>query len=395
MSVYVKPCAKCRRSRRSKTTPTRRRKACPECRWIAIAPPSLKRKSLGVFGTKRDAENAVNDAVLNAERGIDLAPSRVTVKDLLSRYLANRESLGRGAKTLSEYRRVNKRYIEPRLGSFMVAKLRPGHVSEWIATLLKEGGEVLKDAKKGRELAPKTVLHAVTLLSAALAWGTRVQLVARNVCVLVSAPSVRRSEAKSLTSDEITRLLFVSRGSRWGAFVTLALTIGARRGELCGLNWEHVDLEEGRVTIRQSVSQIKDSVTIKGTKSGRARVVPLSRIAVEALKTQKALQEADKASVGERYRDEGAIFTDELGNRLTPMATTNGFARLARKARYLDNPAARRAAYGRYDDALARCRSYDCRGDPRTQQSNRHATGLLACRAWTTARRDRPSRRAH
>jgi integrase len=271
-------------------------------------------------------------AVLNAERGIDIAPSRVSVNDLLSRYLADRESLGRGAKTLSEYRRVNERYIEPRLGSFMVAKLRPGHVSEWIATLLKEGGEILKDAEKGRALAPKTVGHAVTLLSAALAWGTRMQLVARNVCELVSAPSVHRSEAKSLTSDEITRLLFVSRGSRWGAFVTLALTIGARRGELCGLNWEHVDLEEGRVTIRQSVSQIKNSVTIKGTKSGRARKLPLSRMAIEALKTQKALQEDDKANADALYQDEGAVFTDELGHRLTPMAATNGFARLARKA---------------------------------------------------------------
>ena len=86
---------------------------------------------------------------------------------------------------------------------------------EWIATLLKEGGAVLKDAEKGRPLSPKTVLHAITLLSAALTWGTRVQLVARNVCTLVSAPRARRSEAKALSSDEITRLLFVSRGSRW------------------------------------------------------------------------------------------------------------------------------------------------------------------------------------
>jgi hypothetical protein len=99
-----------------------------------------------VFGTKREAESAVNEAVLNAERGIDLAPSRVTVKELLDRYLADRESLGRGAKTMDEYRRFNVLYIEPRLGSFAVAKLRPGHVSEWIATLLKEGGLVLKDA---------------------------------------------------------------------------------------------------------------------------------------------------------------------------------------------------------------------------------------------------------
>jgi integrase len=332
MSVYVKPCADCRRSRRAKTTPARKRKVCPGCRWIAIAPPSLARKSLGVFGTKREAESAVNEAVLNAERGIDLAPSRVTVGELLDRYLADRESLGRGAKTMDEYRRFNALYIEPRLGSFAVAKLRPGHVSEWIATLLKEGGLVLKDAEKGRVLSPKTVRHAFALLSGALSWGTRVQLVARNVCELVSAPSVRPSEAKALSSDEITRLLFVSRRSRWGGFVTLALTLGARRGELCGLNWEHVDLEVGRLTIRQSICQIKGSVTVKGTKSGRSRVLPLSRMAIEALNAQKALQAEDRMRVGGLYRDEGALFTDELGHRLTPRAATNAFARLAVKA---------------------------------------------------------------
>ena len=47
----------------------------------------------------------------------------------------------------------------------------------------------------------------------------------------------------------------------------------------------------------------------------------------------KALQEADRATAGAAlYRDEGAIFTDEIGHRLTPMAATNGFARLARRA---------------------------------------------------------------
>jgi len=332
VSVYVKPCAKCRRAEKTRKTPRRKRKACPECRWIGIAPPSLERKSLGVFGTKREAEKAVNDAVLNAERGVDLAPSRVTVKDLLDRYLADRQSLGREAKTLHEYQRFNRLYIDPHLGKFKVSKLRPAHVGDWVATLLKQGGMVLKDADTGRALSPKSVRHAFTLLSAALAWGTRVQLVARNVCELVSAPTVGPSEARAFTSDEITKLLFVSRGSRWGAFVILALTLGARRGELCGLNWEHVDLEEGCVTIRQSVSQIKDSVRIKRTKSRRVRVLPLSRMAIEALRTQKALQESDKTSAGELYRDDGAVFADELGGRLTPKAATNGFARLARKA---------------------------------------------------------------
>ena len=73
-------------------------------------------------------------------------------------------------------------------------------------------------------------------------------------------------------------------------------------------------------------------MTIKETKSRRTRVIPLSRLAIEALKTQKALQEADKAKAEAHFRDEGAVFTDEIGHRLTPMAATNAFARLARKA---------------------------------------------------------------
>lgn len=104
---------------------------------------------------------------------------------------------------MDEYRLFTALYIEPCLGSFAVAKLRPGHVSEWIATLLKEGGLIVKGTPQGRALSPKTVRHAFALLSAALTWGMRVQLVARNVCALVSAPSVRQSEARALTSDEI------------------------------------------------------------------------------------------------------------------------------------------------------------------------------------------------
>ena len=47
---------------------------------------------------------------------------------------------------------------------------------------------------------------------------------------------------------------------------------------------------------------------------------------------QKASQEADKARAEVLYREEDAIFTDEIGRRLSPKAATNAFARLAVKA---------------------------------------------------------------
>ena len=93
--------------------------------------------------------------------------------------------------------------------------------------------------------------------------------------------------------------------------------------------------EAGTLTIRRSFSQIKGAVRLKATKTGRTRVVPLSRLAADALGKQKARQAADRLAAGQHYRPdpEGAVFTDEFGDRTTPMAATNAFARLAKKAK--------------------------------------------------------------
>jgi len=46
----------------------------------------------------------------------------------------------------------------------------------------------------------------------------------------------------------------------WGTFVWLAMTAGARRGELCALRWDLLDLENAVVSIRTSIAQL-DAVT--------------------------------------------------------------------------------------------------------------------------------------
>lgn len=39
----------------------------------------------------------------------------------------------------------------------------------------------------------------------------------------------------------------------FGTFVRIAAATGARRGEICGLQWGHVDLGQGRISFEQSV----------------------------------------------------------------------------------------------------------------------------------------------
>ena len=143
---------------------------------------------------------AGRDALAARDRGIDLAPAKVTVADVLTRYLRDRK--GRcAAKTLQEYEKIANRYIIPHLGAKALAKLRPAHIAEWQQTLAERGGD------EGRALSAKTTFHARSLLSASLRWACKMQLLVVNPCTAVDAPIVRRSDAKALTRDEIGRLL--------------------------------------------------------------------------------------------------------------------------------------------------------------------------------------------
>lgn len=58
------------------------------------------------------------------------------------------------------------------------------------------------------------------------------------------------------------------------ALVLLAITTGARRGELVSLKWADVDLKDGRATIHD-------------TKNGEQRTLPLAGKALEALRQLK------------------------------------------------------------------------------------------------------------
>ena len=115
-----------------------------------------------------------------------LSPKTVTVAELLDRYLADREALGRGAKTLQEYRGCADRLIRPHLGGAALAKLRPARIAEWVAELLKRGGKPTKGADgklHARPLSAKSVHHAFAFSMApcasGFAWSLSAEILAR------------------------------------------------------------------------------------------------------------------------------------------------------------------------------------------------------------------------
>jgi integrase len=87
---------------------------------------------------------------------------------------------------------------------------------------------------------------------------------------------------------------------RLEALFVLSLMPGLRPGELRKLTWDHVDLDEGIIHVRRSVSRTGD---VKTPQAKRSLVLP--RRAVEALKQHKKGRAAERLKVGALYTTPG------------------------------------------------------------------------------------------
>ena len=156
------------------------------------------------------------------------------------------------------------------------------------------------------------------------------ELVGRNPCEAVTRPTVRRSDAKALSPDKISRLLDGASGSRRESFVTLALATGSRR-----------DLEAGTFTVRASMSETwrKEGdkrvrpVERKGTKSDPVRVIPLAPFAIDAFRARRKAHLEDRLRAGGLWETSRAILTDYVGRRYRPMQANDAYRTIATKSK--------------------------------------------------------------
>jgi integrase len=335
VSVHIKPCGKCRRARAQRPVAKRVKKNCGDCRWTAIVPPRLGRKSLGVFDTKGAAEAAFQEALVNHRRGIELLPSRLLVSSVMDRYLAD----GTGdlsVTTLHRYRELWNIHGSA-LAKFQVSDLRKVHITTLYARLQREPRGIRKP------LNSRTVLHLHRVMHRAFKWAVDQDLVSSNIFAKVKPPKVQQADTRALTMEQASAFFGLAAGHRFEAFFLIAAMTGARRGELCGLKWEDVDLDSGSIVIRSSLASTRvrkgdrsegaAATFLKGTKSGKSRNVPLDVDAVAALRRVKAAQAKDelRAHPG-TYKDDGFVFADAQGGPVKLDAPTKAFREVAMAA---------------------------------------------------------------
>jgi|SRR5918998_5958999 integrase len=128
-------------------------------------------------------------------------------------------------------------------------------------------------------------------------------------------------EMRPLSADETQRLLEAARGNRLEALYVLAVTTGMRRGELLGLTWSDVDLENSRLSIRRALTRTDNGKRValgEPKTKGSRRTVKLTQRAVEALRRHLERQLGEIEAAGDLYGDHGLVFTTKVGTPINP-----------------------------------------------------------------------------
>jgi integrase len=222
--------------------------------------------SKGGFRTKKECQQALNEALAALRTGTFVEPSQRTVAGfLVEEWLPAMHPPRVRPSTWLSYRKNVERHIVPALGRLPLQRLTPAQLTAFYRGLLQDGHR-----RRRGGLAPKTVRNIHGALHAALRDAVRWGYVARNVAAAADLPKSMTPEMQVWSPEQLRAFLDHVRDDRLYAVWLLLATTGMRRGEVAGLRWDDVDLDAGRVSPRRPRVVVRGCFTTV-VHSGRAR----------------------------------------------------------------------------------------------------------------------------
>ncbi|MFD9904536.1 tyrosine recombinase XerC [Streptomyces sp. NPDC059063] len=294
-------------------------------RWIASASlgydPRGKRIVKRASGrTKTAAKAKLKEVLRDYEDGLAIAPTGYTVKDAVTDWLAYGLPGRDENSTLGTCKSLCKCHVIPDLGARKLRDLSADDVDRW----LEEKAKVLSTTSL-------TMIRACLNRSVKRAMAR--DKVKRNVVELCDVPTGQPGRpSKSLSLAQAEGVLVAAEESPMYAYITVSLLTGGRTEELRPLTWEHVDLEGDpeaepavppHIAVWRSVRRTGDTKTRKSR-----RTLALPGRAIDALKVQRERQRLQRVAAGDRWRENGLVFTTSVGTQLDATAARREFRRV-------------------------------------------------------------------
>ena len=226
--------------------------------------------------------------------------------------------------TLNGYRMNLENHIIP---YFKPLQLR---LRDLRAVHLTQFCEEMSHKKKadGNLLSGSSIKKLYSNLRTALDYAVTHELIDQNPARIAKAPKAQAYEASYLSIPQITSLWKGCKGSIIEPAVFLTSIYGFRRGEICGLRWENVDIPQRNLRIYETRTQAQGVIT-KGTKnSASKRTMPIPEAVADYLLLLQERQREAKQAGGEYWCESGYVVIDECGKPISIARLNKHFTRL-------------------------------------------------------------------
>ena len=299
-------------------------------RWrVAFLMPDGKRKS-AIVKTKRAGEEWLDEMrrLSNEMKKMKLDQRNAvpTLQEYLSEWLKRRQPTLKGS-TLLSYKETIAKIINPRIGHLKLTDIKPETI-QWVYDQFQQ--------EKRRD---RMAFAIKQVLNAALNEAVRQGLLSDNPVpkTRIKHPQVKQAKVTLWTDEQVDRLLTTIVGQKYEYLIRLALMTGMRQGELLGLKWEDVDLNQGIIRVRHSLQKavvdekLRFTIGIPKTPSS-IRQISIGSAGMSVLRKQYEKVRLLRQLAGDRWVENDLVFPSSFGTPINPSNLLHEFKEYIRQA---------------------------------------------------------------
>jgi integrase/DNA-binding transcriptional regulator YhcF (GntR family) len=264
----------------------------------------------------------------------------------MDRYL---ERLDVEVTTRVGYEGYINNHIRPLLGHLEVGKLDAETIDSFYAILrtcrahcggTRKVDHYTEDAHacddrckkhKCRPLAASSIRQIHWCLSSALTRALRWKWITVNPLDQTEVPKGKASNPEPPTAEQAAAIVNEAfKDLDWGVLVWLAMTIGARRGEIAAIRLDRLDLDKGVLWLRSSIAQRNAETWEKDIKTHQQRRIAIDSDTVAILRAYLAARTEDAGKVGMKIAKRGCLFSPSLDHAgwIKPSTITQRYRRM-------------------------------------------------------------------
>ncbi len=189
----------------------------------------------------------------------------------------------------STYQMFLDRHILPVIGDMLLVDVTPAIIQKLLLDFQRSGK------------AHATAVKLYNILNGLFSMAFMDDSIPLSPMLKVKRPTSRKDEAppeegsKAMTIQELRSALSCIKQEplKWQAYINLAADTGARRGELCGLQWTDIDWKAGTMTIRRNLQYTpQKGIYVATPKNGKTRFVDIGPETLTLLRQLRAEQSA-------------------------------------------------------------------------------------------------------